>query len=189
LKRIIITSAAAAAITASGLALAGSAGAATSTSKVVITTKSYAHYDTTSVSGTATFDSPNGPVWAIDNLNEKWTVTPITDPGNGANYSVTLSLTTGSRFAEFADPRTAAEGSANPGGPRAGTGTVTGTIQWDVQSPTAPDLGAVPAVQQPNTSLGTVRHQIFDGNDTVVGGGHYTFTYANVAGAPYVQTG
>jgi hypothetical protein len=118
-----------------------------------------------------------------------WTVTPITDPGDGANYSVTLSVTTGSRFAEFADPRTAAEGSANPGGPRAGTGTVTGTIQWDVQSPTAPDLGAVPAVQQPNTSLGTVRHQIFDGNDTVVGGGHYTFTYANVAGAPYVQTG
>ena len=102
MKRIIISAAAALAGTGLALGLASSAGAATSTSKVVITTKSYAHYDTTTVSGTATFDSPNGPVWAIDNLNEKWTVTPIADPGDGANYSVTLNVTTGSRFAEFA---------------------------------------------------------------------------------------
>jgi hypothetical protein len=188
LKRIIITSAAAVAITASGLALAGSAGAATSTSKVVITTKSYAHEDTTSVSGTATLPNPDrGPVWAMDNLNETWTITPVTGLTDGANYSVVLK-TTGT-FSGWADPRTATEGSLNPGGPLASKGKVTGTIQYDVASTTPPDLNAVPAIQAPNTTLGAVIGQMFDGNGNIVGGGQYTFTYANVAGAPYVQNG
>jgi hypothetical protein len=44
-------------------------------------------------------------------------------------------------------------------------------------------------VQQPNTSLGTVIGQIFDGNQSTVGGGHYSFTYTNVCGEVYGQSG
>lgn len=169
-----------------------SASASSSTGTVTITTKSYGHMDTTSASGSATFSSANGPVWAIDSLNEKWTVVPETSPGN---YSVTLKVVKGSRFSEFADPGAGTNQTTdhcagnNPGGPHIGQGNVTGTLQYDIQSSTRPDLSSVPAVQDPNTSLGTVLGQIFDGNQSVVGGGHYTFDYANVCGAVYEQAG
>ena len=62
-------------------------------------------------------------------------------------------------------------------------------IEYDIQSSSAPDLSGVPAVQAPNTSLGTVIGQIFDRNQSIVGGGHYRFTYAKVCGAVYGQSG
>jgi hypothetical protein len=177
------------AVPASAMASSHASGSTTA-SKVVIATKSFGHNDTTSVSGTATLPSGNGPVWAEDNLAESWTITPISDPGDGANYSVTLKVNpTGSHFAAWADPRTAGEGSSNPGGPLISHGTITGTLQYDVQSSTPPDLNSVPAIQAPGTGLGAVLHQVFDNNDNEVGGGHYTFTYKNVAGSPYTQTG
>jgi hypothetical protein len=148
--------------------------------------------DTTSASGSATFESPNGPVWAIDTLNEKWTIAPASLP-DGADYTATLHVTKGSKFAEFADPGQAgcpgdSNGSAG-GGPHNGTGTITGTLEYDISSSTRPDLTGVPAVQAPNTGLGTVLGQIFDGNQQIAGGGHYTFTYSNVCGTPYTQSG
>lgn len=169
-----------------------SASASIGTGKVIITTKSYGHMDTTSASGTATFSSDNGPVWAIDSLNEQWTIVPETSPGN---YSVTLKIMKGSKFAEFADPGAGTNESTdpcpggNPGGPRTGQGAVSGTIQYDIQSSSGPDLNSVPRVQDPNTSLGAVLGQIFDGNQNIVGGGHYTFDYANVCGHVYEQQG
>ena len=205
---------------AAGLALAGgliaasAASAATAGhsvttaqgSSAVYNTLSAGHMDTTSYSGSATFTSPNGPVWAIDTLKEHWVVTPCsaspacTGDNDGANYAVTLTVQKGSKFAEFADPGqgTTENGTAgapdpcpgpNPGGPHTGSGNVLGTIEYDVSSPTAPDLSGVPAVQQPNTSLGTVIGQIFDGNQSTVGGGHYSFTYTNVCGEVYGQSG
>ena len=115
---------------------------------------------------------------------------------------MTLTLQKGSKFAEFADPGqgTTENGvtgapdpcpgaGANAGGPRTGQGDVLGTIECDVFWPTAPDLSGVPAVQQPNTSLGTVIGQIFDGNQSIAGGGAYTFTYTNVCGEIYGRSG
>jgi hypothetical protein len=151
--------------------------------------------DTTSYSGSATFSSPNGPVWAIDNLNEKWTIAPASLP-DGANYTATLHVTKGSRFAEFADPGPGTNETSDPcpgtgpGGPHTGTGAVTGTIEYDINSTAAPDLTSVPAVQAPNTSLGTVLGQIFDnGTYSIAGGGSYSFSYSKVCGAVYKQTG
>jgi hypothetical protein len=174
-------------VTASASASTGSS------TKVVVNTVSNGHFDTTSESGSATFSSDNGPVWAIDSLKEKWTITPVSGFGDGANYTATLSVVKGSKFSEFADPGQPGcpgdtDGSAG-GGPHAGTGNVLGTLEYDIQSSTAPDLSAVPAVQAPNTSLGAVLSQIFDSNQTVVGGGHYNFTYSDVCGTVYSQTG
>jgi hypothetical protein len=123
-----------------------------------------------------------------------------------ANYAVTLTVQRGSKFAEFAvlggagttengvpgapDPRLPAPGGGtNAGGPHTDQGNVLGIIEYDVSSTTAPDLSGVPAVQQPNTSLGAVISQIFDGNQSIVGGGHYNFTYSKVCGDVYGQAG
>jgi hypothetical protein len=177
-------------------------------SAAIYNTLSAGHEDTTSASGSATLDSSNGPVWAIDTLKEHWTVTSCaasttcTGDNDGANYAVTLTVQKGSKFAEFADPGagTTENGTAgapdpcpgqgaNAGGPHTGEGNVLGTIEYDIQSSSAPDLSGVPAVQAPNTSLGTVIGQIFDGNQNIVGGGKYSFTYAKVCGAVYGQSG
>lgn len=182
-------------------AVTASASASSSTGKVIITTKSYGHMDTTSASGTATFSSDNGPVWAIDSLNEKWTIVPCsasstcTADNDGAQYAVTLNVITGSRFAEFADPGAGSNETmdpcpgSNPGGPHTGTGNVTGTIEYDIQSSVGPDLSSVPPVQDPNTGLSAVLGQIFDGHQTIAGGGHYVFNYSKVCGRVYNQTG
>jgi hypothetical protein len=111
-----------------------------------------------------------------------------------------MTVSKGSKFSEFADPGqgTTENGTpgapdpctpVNPGGPHTGTGNVAGNIEYDVSSTTAPDLSGVPPVEQPNTSLGTVIGQIFDGNQQIVGGGSYSFTYTNVCGEAYGQSG
>jgi hypothetical protein len=196
------------AASAASAATAGHRATTPQGSAAIFNTLSDGHMDTTSYSGPATFTSSNGPVWAIDTLKEHWVVTSCaasptcTSDNDGANYAVTLTVQTGSKFAEFADPGqgTTENGvtgapdpcpgaGANAGGPHTGLGNVTGTIEYDVSSPTAPDLSGVPAVQQPNTSLGTVIGQIFDGHQTIAGGGHYSFNYTNVCGAVYGQSG
>ena len=148
----------------------------------VVNTKSYAHYDTTSNSGNATLTSSNGPVWAMDSLGERWVAAAYAvTPTDGANYSVTLTITAGSKFSEFADP--------NTGNVRVGQGKVFGVLQYDLQSSTPPSAANVPAIQAPNTGLGAVLDQIFGaGNYTIVGGGNYYFRYLNVAGVEYDQT-
>ena len=115
---------------------------------------------------------------------------------------MTLTVLKGSRFAEFADPGagTTENGvtgapdpcpgaGANTGGPFTGEGSVLGTIEYDIQSSSAPNLSGVPAVQAPNTSLDTVIGQIFGGTQSIVGGEHYSFTYTKVCGAVYGQSG
>jgi hypothetical protein len=196
------------AASAASAATAGHRAMTAQGSAAIFNTLSAGHMDTTSFSGSATFTSPNGPVWAIDTLREHWVVTSCaasptcTGDNDGANFAVTLTLQKGSKFAEFADPgqgttENGVTGAPDPcpgtgtnaGGPHTGQGNVLGTIEYDVSSSTAPDLSGVPAVQQPNTSLGTVIGQIFDGNQTIAGGEHYTFTYTNVCGKIYGQSG
>ena len=107
MKRILFAAAAAAAVIAGSAAVAAPAMASNGQPhKVVAVTYSPLHHDTTSVTGAATQPSPGGPVWAYDDLHERFVVTPKAGPGN---YS--LTITVGGRFHGFADPRTAAEGS------------------------------------------------------------------------------
>lgn len=186
MRKIIITVAAAAAVVGGGLAVTVPAMASTT----AITAKTYSplHPDTTSVSGSATQMLPdgNGPVWSYDNLHETITAKPESGPGN---WNVTIRVGSGSSYHGFADPRTASEGSADPGGILASQGTVTGSIRYDIQSATPPDPSSVPATEPAGTGLGAVLSQLFHGDNTTVGGGHYLFNYANVGGTPYSQAG
>lgn len=134
------------------------------------------HPDTTSVSGPCTGTSPNGPVWAYDNLSLRFEVSPETAPGD---YSVTI--TAHGSFREIADPTT--------GACATGHGSVDGWIQYDVSSTTSPDPANLPAQSQADESQGQLLDQLFGGHATIVGGGHYSYSYNRVDGARYTQTG
>lgn len=176
MKRIIITAAATAAVLGGSLAATATAMASTSTATpVIVHTVSPLHPDTTSVSGSATQAGPGGPVWASDHLKETITVTGVKNqPGH---YNVKISFA-GSTFAGFADPRMASEGSSDPGGPLLSQGGITGSVQYNnIASSSAPDPGSVPAAEAPDTSLGTVVGQLFDGNNGPAASSHYLVNY------------
>jgi hypothetical protein len=164
-----------------GAALATSADAGTlpaatmaSVSKTVTAvTYSPNHYDTTSVP--TGVNSPNGPLWAYDNLIERFTAVP---EGAG-QWSVTINVA--GTFDGFANPVT--------GLPQVNKGTVRGVIQYDVTSPNKPSKALLPKVEPKYTGLGTAMSQLFGGSETVTGGGHYLFTYTKVAGKVYTQAG
>ena len=176
-KAILTIGAAAAAVLAIGgaapaLASSGSTATATPTVKTV----SPLHPDTTSVSGSATQTDPTrGAVWASDNMKEAISATQM--PNQPGHYNVKITFG-GSTFAGFADPRSAGEGSADPGGPLLSQGKITGSIQYNnIASSTAPVATSVPAVEPPNTSLGTVLNQLFDGNNGPAAATHYLINY------------
>lgn len=166
----------AAVVAAAAVAVPAAASASTSTVTPTVKTVSPLHSDTTSVSGSATQTDPNrGPVWASDNMKEAIFATRV--PNQPGHYNVKITLG-GSTFAGFADPRSAAEGSADPGGPLLSQGKITGSIQYNnIASSTAPDAASVPAVEPPNTSLGTVLGQLFDGNNGPAASTHYLVNY------------
>jgi hypothetical protein len=166
----------AAVVAAAVVAVPAAASASTSTVTPTAKTVSPLHTDTTSVSGSATQADPNrGPVWASDNMKEAIFATPV--PNKPGHYNVKITFG-GSTFAGFADPRSAGEGSADPGGPLLSQGKITGSIQYNnIASSSAPDAVSVPAVEPPNTSLGTVLSQLFDGNNGPAASTHYLINY------------
>jgi hypothetical protein len=176
MRKIIISSAAAlAAATVAIVPMATAASASTATTYKAVTV-SPLHTDTTGVSGSATQADPQrGPVWASDHLKETVTATQVLNqPGH---WNVTIKLG-GSTFAGFADPRSQAEGSSDPGGPLISQGGINGSIQYhNIASATAPHPGNVRATQAPNTSLGAVLSQLFDGQSVSAASTHYDINY------------
>jgi hypothetical protein len=183
MKRIIYTAVAAAAVLTGSVAAAAPALASTGPGSIQAVTHSAQHVDTTSAAGSATQDSPNGPVWAYDNLTEQFTVShPAPDA-----YHVDVQVS--GSFQGFADPRMASEGSADPGGPLTSAGSVRGTISYDVTSPVGPQRALLPAQEPDGTGLHTALDQLFNGQATSVVPGSYDFRYNQVGGAPYEQVG
>jgi hypothetical protein len=176
MRKAILTLGAAVVAAAAVAIPAAAASASTATVTPTAKTVSPLHPDTTSVSGSATQADPNrGPVWASDNMKEAIFATPM--PNQPGHYNVKITFG-GSTFAGFADPRSAAEGSADPGGPLLSQGKITGSIQYNnIASSTAPDAASVPAVEPPNTSLGAVLSQLFDGHNGPAASTHYLINY------------
>jgi hypothetical protein len=139
------------------------------------------HNDTTDAANTggACEQTPNGNVWAHDNLSIQL---KVTDNGGGS-YTVVETFT--GSFDGFADPR-AGEPTACEALDSAGS--VSGTYTLTVQSPNGPSGAALLPNQDPATGLGAITAQLFPGNPVVTGGA-YSFTYHKVAGADYTQAG
>ena len=170
MKKSLIAAAAIAALGLTALALPATA-SVVDTSAV---THTMDHPDTTSVAGTCTGTSPNGPVWAYDNLSLKLdAVQTGTD-----TYSVTI--TGHGSYQAFSDPITGACASFSGG--------VDGYLHYVVSSTSAPDPSNVPA-KQPSGDTGQVAilEQLFHGNATITGGGDYSYTYTNTPEGKYTQ--
>jgi hypothetical protein len=178
MRKAILLTACAAGATAAAVIIPSAAASASTTAPASTTVKAVTisplHSDTTSVSGTGTQADPQrGPVWGTDRLKETITATK---QANG-KYNVRISFS-GSSFAGFADPRTASEGSADPGGPLLSQGNITGSIRYNgIVSATAPDPGNVRAVQAPNASLGKVLSELFHGHNKAAASTHYLISY------------
>jgi hypothetical protein len=164
------------------------AGAATAAT-VTAGTHAASHADTTSVAGTATIDSPNGPVWAYDNLVIKFTVT-TTSPGSYAVHA-----TFSGSFAGFANPRTATEmataglTSPDPGAALVSSGSVKGTYDLTVNDAAGPVPADLLQQQDSSTGIGAMVNQLFGGDATSIVGGAYDFAYNKVEGVLYEQVG
>ena len=125
---------------------------------------------------TVTMADRNGPVWAYYNLSRRFTVTPESTPGE---YSVTID--DHGSFTQVASPTT--------GACETGSGSVRGTIQYDVTSPNAPDPSALPAQENGSLSTSVTISHLFGGNATITGCGSYYYTYTLVDGEQYTQSG
>ncbi len=154
------------------MALPMAAASAAPSNTVSATTHASDHPDTTSVE--TDFPSPGGDVWAYDNLSLQFSA--ALDPSGRNLYTVTI--TTHGSFAAVADPIS--------GAPYTGTGSVDGTITYEVSSPTAPSAKNLPA-QEPGSTLGGMVNQLFAGKATNIVTGSYSFTYNPIEGSTYTQ--
>ena len=177
--RMRIAAIAVAAVGALGIAVgtAGAALAGPGSGTVKAVTHTSDHPDTCSC--TTDVLSANGYVWAYDNLSRQFTVTPESGPGN---YQVVI--TDHGSFAAFAEPNNADLSTFYP---ITATGSIDGTITYDVYSTTPPDPSALPAQEPGDVTTSEMISALFDGNATIVGGGTYTYTY-KAGGETYTQT-
>ena len=131
--------------------------------------------DTTSVSGPGTISSANGPQWAYDKLT--MTLSGVKDSAN--TWSVTVSDK--GLYEAIANPR---DGSIYEG-----YGNVSGWINYEVQATNAPKASNLPATEDPSVTTGQIVTNLFGGDATIIGGGHYSFTYTGLPGGTYTQVG
>ena len=182
-----------------GATLATSASAATtattlsavsSSATVTASTHLNNHPDTTSVPTGVTSD--NGPVWAYDNITEKYTAV---QQDNGS-WLVTIGFV--GSFHGFANPRTADEmnlatpvlTSPAPGAALDSAGSVKGTIQYIVTSGGSPDASNLPGQSPSDATLHQLITKLFGGSATITDvPGSYSFTYHQVEGQDYTQVG
>ena len=167
-------------IVASGLVallpLAGATSASAAPARTVkAVTHAQDHADTTSLSGPCTASSDNGPVWAYDNLSLQ--LSAVSD----GTDSYLVTITAHGSFAAFADPNTGDCVSTH--------GSVDGSLNYEVSSPTAPDPANLPAQVSGSLGQGQILNQFFGGNATITGGGHYSYAYNRIDGGKYTQIG
>lgn len=160
------------------LAGTGAASAATIKPAPPVTASTYEAGlpDTTSVeTGT---DSPNGPVWAYDDMTRVITATQT------AAGTWTVTFNEGGVYNAIANPLTGAAWHHS--------GLFGGTISYVVTSAGTPKAANLPRTEPATATHGSVMAQLFGAPVTVTGGGSYSFTYLGIPGAPhgvYTQIG
>ncbi|MBO0681734.1 MAG: hypothetical protein J2P45_01150 [Candidatus Dormibacteraeota bacterium] len=175
MRKFIVATALAVGVFGFSLMAASAASGGGATVKAV--THASGHPDTTSVSGPCTATSPNGPVWAYDNLSRQLTATLRPDQ----NWDVTI--TDHGSFAAIADPNT---GDCS----FTGSGSVDGYLHYVVASTGTPSAANLPAQMDGNIGSFATIQQFFgkDNLTSVVGGGEYSYSYNPVDGGVYTQS-
>ncbi len=171
IRTIGATVAAPAIAAAALLAGTGAASAATvkAPSPVVASTFEAGLPDTTSVpTGT---DSPQGPVWAYDDMTRVLTAKQ-TAPGTW-----TVTFDEGGVYNAIANPLTGVAWHHS--------GVFGGTITYIVSSTGTPKASNLPGTEPSTATHSSVMAQLFGAPVTITGGGSYSFTYLGIPGAPH----
>jgi hypothetical protein len=186
IRTILAAAAAPAALAATLLGTTTAASAAT-TQPVTVTwhTHESGVADTTSLTApvspqtwqqlypTVVVDPTYGPTWATDNLER--TVTAVQDQANPQLWHVTVA--SNGSFAAFANPLT--------GAPFTGSGSVKGTIEYDVTAPVGvvPSPAGLHGPSSPTMRSSNLALAMFGPGATITGGGnHYQFDYTPIPG-------
>jgi hypothetical protein len=181
IRTIAATVAAPAIAAAALLAGTGAASAATLTPPaaaklVVASTYEPGLPDTTTVpTGT---NSPQGPVWAYDDMTRVITARQTT-PGTW-----TVTFDEGGVYNAIANPLTGVAWHH--------AGVFGGTISYVVTSAGLPKAANLPRTEPATATHSSVMAQLFGAPVTVTGGGSYSFTYLGIPGARggvYTQAG
>jgi hypothetical protein len=180
--RTITAAIVAAPVIAATALLAGTGAASAATVKappvkpVVASTYEAGLIDTTSVP--TGVNSPQGPVWAYDDMTRVLTATQAS-PGTW-----TVTFDEGGVYNAIANPLTGAAWQHS--------GLFGGTISYIVTSAGTPKASNLPRTEPATATHSSVMAQLFGAPVTVVGGGSYDFTYLGIPGAPkgvYTQVG
>jgi len=148
---------------------AASAGTAPTAKPVVASTYEAGLPDTTSVpTGT---NSPQGPVWAYDDMTRVLTAKQ-TAPGTW-----TVTFDEGGVYNAIANPLTGVAWHH--------AGLFGGTISYVVTSAGTPRASSLPRTEPATATHSSVMAQLFGAPVTVTGGGSYSFTYLGIPGAPH----
>jgi PASTA domain len=171
--RFIAAAVAATAIAATA-ALTG-AGMASASTTVTGSTSMTNVPDTTNASGPACLATVNGAQWATDqDPDVTLSATELTSPANTWN----VTITSNGSFKGFADPLTCAA--------LVSSGSLTGTIQYTVTSPTPPVASGLKSDYTGETEFSTLIDDFFGDSPAIGGGDIYNFSYQN---GNYTQVG
>jgi hypothetical protein len=182
MRKLILAATTIAAVAVPAIAPVMASAAPSTNQTYSVGTHSPGHADTTGIDCPACTQTANGPVWAYDNLNLKYVVTPSGTPGQW-----TVAVTAQGSFAGFADPTT--------GLAQTNSGSVNGTITYYVTSPNTPKMALVPSQEPSGTSIRLPISQMFGlGQDpnalpagNTIAGGPYSFSYNKIDGQVYHQ--
>ncbi|HTQ92299.1 MAG TPA: hypothetical protein VMK84_22680 [Streptosporangiaceae bacterium] len=168
------------ATSASASTTATTVSASTQTGTITALTHQKGVLDTTSIPNPvdpqATLPSPDGPVWAHDNL---WRyVTATHDSTDPTLWHVVLK-SVGS-YSAVADPRT--------GVAFTGSGPMWGEVEYTVHSARTPSAANLSPQTDPSLHSGDILKKFFGDQGLTVSNSMYNFTYM-INGAPYNQVG
>jgi hypothetical protein len=124
--------------------------------------------------------SPNGNVWAYDNISRQ-----ITDTNNG-HGDYTVNVTDNGSFSAFAQPNNKDQ---NTFYPISATGSLKGTEVWDVTGVQSVDAAALSSQTPDGVSSTQMIEDLLPGaNDSTTNLVSYAFSYRSDNCSTYVQT-
>ena len=116
-------------------------------------------------------NSDQGPVWAYDNMTRV-----ITAKAN-ADGTWTVTFAEGGSYNAIANPLT--------GDAWEHTGLFGGHISYIVSSTGTPKAANLHHTEPASATHGSIMGQLFNAPVTVTGGGHYSYSYYGIPGAPH----
>jgi hypothetical protein len=172
-KRLLAVAGTATAVAAPLLFAASAANAAPATVKVV----THLANRTDTCEGATNVSSPNGNVWAYDNISRQITIT------NNGHGDYTVNVSDNGSFSAFAQPNNTDQ---NTFYPIHTTGSIKGTEVWQVTGALGVDSSALSSQTPDSVSTTQMITELLPGGNATMDS--YGFNYQSGNGSTYSQT-